>query len=428
MAQIDRIVQVNISRQTQQIDITSFDIPLLLVRVDESEVSMSNRVETFTSIEGVGEFFGIDHAAYKIATKLLSGDLRPSEFKIGKVSYDTSPGQGVETGEVESNDVLEPTSYVIQTPPTNGTVDINDEGVYTYTGDLGYSGPDSFVVTVSDDTDTEDVTVSVEVEATPMTPETYVEALQEVMIADPEWYALISEAKFDQDILSLAAAIQAQRRMYFTSSADVNILSSSSDTDVAALLRDAGYSRTSLMYSPYADEDYPEAAWVGTQLVEVPGSNTWAFKRLEGTRISRLTDTEIAAIEDKDANYYINVKGAPITQTGRTSSGEFIDVMIGVDWLHARIQEAVFYRLINRKKIPMTRAGAALIESEIRSVLGIGVANGLIADDTPYTVISPDPLMLPEAERALRRLGDFQFNARLAGAVHVAIIRGVVTV
>ena len=102
--------------------------------------------------------------------------------------------------------------------------------------------------------------------------------------------------------------------------------------------------------------------------------------------------------------------------------------MIGVDWLQARIQESVFYRLINRKKIPMTRAGAALIESEIRAVLGTGVANGLIADDTPFTVVSPDPLAIPEQERAARRLGDFTFAARLSGAVQYVTIRGIVTV
>lgn len=427
MSQIDKIVSVNISRQTQQIDIASFDIPLLLVRVDEAEISMPNRVETFTSIDGVGSFFGVEHVAYKIATKLLSGDLRPAEFKIGKVAYDSSLGSGTDTGVVASG-ITDPTSFDVIVQPVYGVVEIDEDGAYVYTGEEGYSGEDTFTVEVSDGTSSEEVEVEVEVVASPKIPESYSEALQEVMTADPEWYALLSEAKFDQDILSLAAIIQAQRRMYFTSSSEVNILDPQSTTDVAALLSEAGYSRTSIMYSPYASDDYPEAAWVGTQIVEVPGSNTWAFKRLEGTRISRLTDTQISAIEDKDANYYINVKGAPITQTGRTSSGEFIDIMIGVDWLHARIQEAVFYRLINRKKIPMTRAGAALIESEIRSVLGIGVANGLIADDTPYTVITPDPLMLPETERALRRLGDFRFDARLAGAVHSTVIRGVVTV
>lgn len=68
-----------------------------------------------------------------------------------------------------------------------------------------------------------------------------------------------------------------------------------------------------------------------------------------------------------------------------------------------------------------------MIEAEIRSVLSQGVANGLIADAPAYTVQSPDVLAIPEVTRAQRILGDFTFQARLAGAVHKVIIRGTVT-
>lgn len=97
---------------------------------------------------------------------------------------------------------------------------------------------------------------------------------------------------------------------------------------------------------------------------------------------------------------------------------------IFVDWLHARIQEQVYFRLINKKKIPYTRAGFTLIENEIRSVLTQGVQNGGIADDTPYTVIAPDPLTIPQMTRTARVAGEFRFEARLAGAVSSVVIRG----
>ena len=42
MAQIDNIVQVTITRQTAQVDITSFDIPLLLVEMDDNIVAFAN--------------------------------------------------------------------------------------------------------------------------------------------------------------------------------------------------------------------------------------------------------------------------------------------------------------------------------------------------------------------------------------------------
>lgn len=118
---------------------------------------------------------------------------------------------------------------------------------------------------------------------------------------------------------------------------------------------------------------------------------------------------------------------APSFETGVMSSGEWIDTIIFVDWLTAKIQENVWYLFRNRKKVPMTRSGATMIEARIRSVLALGVQVGGIADDTPVTVVSPDPLSIPEQERGSRMLGDFLFDARLAGAVHRTRIRGTVS-
>lgn len=84
----------------------------------------------------------------------------------------------------------------------------------------------------------------------------------------------------------------------------------------------------------------------------------------------------------------------------------------------------MYFRLINKKKIPYTRAGFTLIEAEIRSVLAQGVQNGGIADDTPFTVITPDPLNIPQMTRTARQAGTFTFEARLAGAVDNVVVRG----
>lgn len=86
----------------------------------------------------------------------------------------------------------------------------------------------------------------------------------------------------------------------------------------------------------------------------------------------------------------------------------------------------MYFRLINKKKVPFTRAGMALVENEIRSVLSQGVANGGINPDVPYTVISPDPVTMPPMLRAARRAETFKFYARLAGAISVVVLHGAV--
>ena len=87
------------------------------------------------------------------------------------------------------------------------------------------------------------------------------------------------------------------------------------------------------------------------------------------------------------------------------------------------MQEQIFFRLVNRKKIPYTSAGFAIIESEVRSVLDQATTNGGI--DT-YSVYVPQVLSIPENVRAQRILDHISFEARVAGAVSTVIIRGVV--
>ncbi|MNY44809.1 hypothetical protein D3C86_1798680 [compost metagenome] len=106
------------------------------------------------------------------------------------------------------------------------------------------------------------------------------------------------------------------------------------------------------------------------------------------------------------------------------ASGVPIDETVFIHWITARLEEAVFFRMVNSKKIPFTRAGFTIIENEIRAVLSQGVANGGIADDTPYSVIVPDPLAIPAPQRAQRIAGDFIIRFRLAGSVRQVIIKG----
>lgn len=354
MAQIDRIVGVSVTRESQQIEISSFNIPLILVEVDKTTLPDVPRVGTYTTLSSVAEAFSTDHPAYTISEKLLSGDIQPAEWRIG----------------------------IVETTQENG------------------------------DTVTE----------------SYIDAINAVALLDDNWYALLSDADTVSDVLDLASYIQARSKMYFTSSQMGDILDPLNSSDLGSLLKQRNYSRTALMYSPTALIDFPEASWVGTQLVEQAGSNSWEYKRLYGVATANLTDSDITVLESKNVNYYIPIKGAPVTRRGVSADTSWIDEIIFSDWLQARIQEQVYYRLINRKKIPYTRAGFTLVENEIRSVLAQGVAVGGISPDVPYTVVSPDPVTMPAMERARRNAATFQFVARLAGAISTVEIRGIVEV
>lgn len=251
--------------------------------------------------------------------------------------------------------------------------------------------------------------------------ETWTDALDAVEEDNSVWYALVADTHVPAEVIELATAIQARRKIYGTSTQDSNF---TSGTHIGQQLSDMSLGRTFWVYTADADTQYPEAAWMSEQLPETPGSNTWNLKQAAGVTVSNISPTQRVNIRALNGNMYTTVAGVNVFQDGVMSDGEFIDVIIFIDWVHARMQEAIFFRLINSRKIPYTRAGATIIENEIRSVLSLGVTNGGIADAPAYTVTAPDPLNIPATMRAQRTMGDFLFEFRLAGAVHKVIVRG----
>lgn len=88
------------------------------------------------------------------------------------------------------------------------------------------------------------------------------------------------------------------------------------------------------------------------------------------------------------------------------------------DWLKSRLQEQIFFRLINVDKLPFSNEGVAQVEAEMRSVFAQAQANGAIDN---YTLQVPNVYDIPEMVRVTRVLGGFKFSARLQG--HISQIR-----
>lgn len=257
--------------------------------------------------------------------------------------------------------------------------------------------------------------------------ETYTQGLQAILAYNDEWYAIGIDSKVEGDIKEVAAVIQALKKIFVASTADADVPNPAVTNDIGSFLADGSYDRVVLVYHPEAATNHPEIGWMGGQIAEVPGSNTWDFKGASGVQVSKLTQTQISALDAKHVNYFIKVAGINIFRTGWSSEGTQIADIIGLDWWTARVQEQVFYRLATKKKIPFTQAGALIVEAEIRSVNAQGIANGFIADAPAPTVISPDVLAIPEVQRANRILGDFRVSFRMSGSVGRVIVRATVS-
>ena len=258
-------------------------------------------------------------------------------------------------------------------------------------------------------------------------PETYADAIPLIEAENTDWYCLVCESHVDADILALAGLIEARRKIYITSTQDPDAILAPT-TDITGQLQALGYGRTAIIYLATADTEWPEAAWVGSQLPRTPGSNDWDFKSASGITVANISDNSVANLRAKSCNFYRRVSGVSIFQDGDMVDGSFIDEQILVDWTVARMQEAIYFRLINSLKIPYTREGFTIIENEMRSVLALGVANGGFANRPAPTVVAPDPLVISPTLRAQRIAQDFTFEARFAGATRKVVLKGTLTV
>jgi hypothetical protein len=273
--------------------------------------------------------------------------------------------------------------------------------------------------------------LSIEQDQAAVSPGTELDAIKAV---NSDWYAVVSVFSSRLEIPLIAQWVEANEKLFVVATQDTPVVNVSTTTgssntadDVARQLKGASYARTALVYHPN-NGAFADAAWAARLLPEDPGSETWKFKTLAGVAAVSLTPTQQANAAAKYCNYYYALAGRSITAEGVVASNEFIDVIRGRDWVKARLQERIFARLANAKKIPYTDAGVAVVEAEVRAQLREAVDEGFLSASPEPTVSVPAVASVSSTDRAARYLPDVRFTGVLAGAIHKLTLKGVVTV
>lgn len=194
--------------------------------------------------------------------------------------------------------------------------------------------------------------------------------------------------------------------------------------DVSSL---TGTASTTITEEQAGEASFPEFAWMGGQLPKAPGSITWKFKTLTGITPDVLTATAVNNVKGKNCNVYETIAGVSMAHEGVVASGEFIDIVRGVDWIQARISENVFSLLANADKIPYTDPGAEMIKTVIQALLEQAVDSNVLVENT-INITAPKVADVDPADKANRYLPDIKFGADLAGAIHKVKIAGKLSV
>ena len=161
--------------------------------------------------------------------------------------------------------------------------------------------------------------------------EDIIAAFDAIYAEDSDFYGLLvacdNTENYAKDITALSAQVASKRILLGIDLDDVS---------VAGELKSKKYRNVFSIYKPVKNE-CPAAAWMGKMLPRDPGSATWAYKQLVGISQAQLSSSTIEELRKNYVNYYVGIKDMGITIDGKVSSGEYIDIIVGIDWLQDRL-------------------------------------------------------------------------------------------
>lgn len=250
--------------------------------------------------------------------------------------------------------------------------------------------------------------------------------LNEMLALDPDFYGLALDSNSSAEIMVAAAWAETNRRLFVSQSADSGCGVLATTTDVMSLLKAASYGYSTCWFYPSIGTaaGWLAAALLGNRLLVDPGSDTWAFKTLAGIAELPTTTPQRSGVLGKNGNVYERKNGVAVSFPGKVALGEWVDVVRGLDWQRARMQEALFALQTANGKVPFTDEGIRLVAAAIYGVLSAGVDVGLYAADPKPTVTAPRASAVSSANRSARTLPSVTFTAQLAGAIHTITVTG----
>lgn len=256
------------------------------------------------------------------------------------------------------------------------------------------------------------------------------------------WYGLMFQASVqptDNQNLAVSDFIEALdlTRIFGVTITNTNVLSSLVTTDLASLMKAAGYRQSFCQYSQNA---YAIASFFGRAFSVNFNANrstiTLMFKQEPGVTGEDLTTNQALILQNKRCNVFVDyVNDTVIIQYGVMSGSAYFDEIHGLDWLQNAIQTACYNVLYtSATKIPQTDAGVNQLTNAIAGVCDAAVNNGLVAPGiwnadgfgnletgqylkTGYYIYAQPVALQSQSDRETRAAPPIQVAVKLAGAI-----------
>lgn len=248
------------------------------------------------------------------------------------------------------------------------------------------------------------------------TTQPYDEAIQSLSNATNQWLWVITDDRNKASQLDTAAYIETTEKFYMIGSNDEGVIDNLVTDNIASNINDNSYTRSVVAYHSY--DPVFEAAVLGRCANGVAGSVLFLYKTLVGVVADNFTTTQFNTLTDRNVLGYATIEGqGNIVGAGKVGVGEWIHVMLGVQWIITRMREALWNLLRSTEKLSFTNDSLTAVQGVITQVLVEARNNGIIANDTPFSVIVPNALDYTPAQRSTGVVSGVKFKARLAGAI-----------
>jgi hypothetical protein len=482
-SELDGIVQVTITKETTTVAQANFGIYLVVDEVDGGSPKFTGRTKTYSSLsEMADDSWASGDYAYDAAAKFFSQNPNPGSIKVGQkyittgadaswtaalvairtedpdfygfsISSTTLADQKLAADWAETEKVIyfcrsSDSDIVELAAPSSGYATVSNSGsVGSFPGatvpaiptqvdyelDVTVDGTlyqlDDISISITDDWDTVAAAIQTSLQTATSSTETCIidiaEKIRITSVTTGESSTIIIAAgTAGTGSGDLLAAIDALGATY-TTVLDTPV---DGEEDIAYYAQNLNLERTAVYYhTDTTDQDYIDAAAPAEAFPYPAGSQTWSYKTLSGVATYNLTTAQFNTATGKNANVYTSKASVSITQNGTVGSGEYLDIIRGIDWLESRLQENIFALQVNSRKIPYTDAGIRLQVNVVKEVLQEAADNGLLLA-TSIVVTAPELSETSSTDRANRVLDSIDFTAQLQGAVHKTVIVGKVTV
>lgn len=439
---LDNIVSVSVSAATITPTRPGFGTPLVACYTTR----FPERTRAYTSLSAmISDGFTVGEPAYRAVAAAFSQKTRPATVKVGRRAL--APTQVVKftvTGAADGK---------IYTVTACNGYSTGAETTYTYTVTTGQSNSDvatAIAALIDVHADIVSAAVGAVITCTTAatklvyyknwTPELQLEEttadpgiatdLAAIWVEDTDWYGLALDNNGSAECVAAAAWALSNGRLFCYNCSDEEATNAGQTDDSFSVIEATANDHAVGLFNGNHTGSFSALAWMANRFPFDPGSDTWNFKTLTGVTVdslSTLSESHMANIKAKSANYYTTLAGVNITQDGRTASGEWVDVVRFIDWLKSEIKIRVFAVLVNNQKVPFTDKGVDLIKSVIMGALLDGVtAGGLVAGTVEVT--APKVADVSSANKAERTLPNVTFTGTLAGAIHKTTIVGTLSV